>query len=95
MSIFTRGLSNTKVKVHVNVKPAGKRKTYYLFKGYESINYGYDREIKRIGPITAASFDEAVEAVYGLKFPLLKREDGKYIDTDGKTIFHKEQFQLY
>lgn len=72
-----------------------KRKVYNLFKGYEAINYGYDQEIKRIGPITAASFDEAVEAVYGLKFPLLKRENGKYIDTDGKTIFHKEQFKLY
>ena len=98
MSFLTSGRpARSSVKVIRPTKPktVGKRKVYNLFKGYEAINYGYDQEIKRIGPITAASFDEAVEAVYGLKLPLLKRENGKYIDTDGKTIFHKEQFNLY
>lgn len=59
MSFLTSGRpARSSVKVIPPTKPkaVGKRKVYNLFKGYEAINYGYDQEIKRIGPVTAASF---------------------------------------
>lgn len=69
------------------------KKVFNLYKGfYHARGYEFDREERFISVTIAKDFDAAVEKAYGPDFGRLKKDrDGRYIDIDGKTVYHLAQ----
>lgn len=89
--MFSKSTTAKKEKtVGLNWASVGNKKVFNLYKGeFHHLGYKFDRKERFVNTVIAKDFDAAVEKAYGPDFGRLKKTaEGRYIDIDGKTVYH-------